>query len=170
VEKYQLDNGGYGVDAATRKYMRENPGIDYSSALRTIIKEYSAANTRPTWSIYNQKDRTAEGNVRIEQLRDIVLACPRGSDGAPVPEIAVEIINNQYRELGRSAAGDFLNAAARREMNRQFSGDTAQTRKVYAAGFYDAFKKVAKMHPEVFATYCDANMNVPAIKAILRRY
>ena len=31
----------------------------------------------------------------------------------------------------------------------------SQTRKAYATTFYDAFKKVSKMHPEVFATYCE---------------
>ena len=168
MAKYQLDNGGGGLDVATRKYMQHNPGTDYSAALRTIVNRYSAANTRGTTRYnYNQNDGTAgaERDTRIERLRDIVLSCPYGGNGAPVPEIAVEIINNQFRELGRSAAGDFLNAAALRDMTSEPAGEP-QTRKSYAA----AFKKVSEMHPEVFATYCDATMTVPAIKAILRRH
>jgi hypothetical protein len=190
----KLDPGGFETDKRAKQYMRENPGTDYTLAVKTVLREsrdaldakkdraikranYEQDGKGPlTWRIYAD----ADGNIaememdgtgmNINRLSNIVVGLPRLPDHSIDAAVCTQVINANFGDIGRGAAGDFLYAAAmkiRQEIERKGPGPWAATTDPHGSMMAVLLKEAGAKYPEVAAVYNGGRMTQEALRSIL---
>jgi hypothetical protein len=175
---------GLAVDTAVKKYMEENPGVDYLKACNTVIKlantdsverkaravktyrnEHGTDATGFGWRIYENGNgeiieaELANTGGNINRLADIVLGLPRLSDGKIDAGAAVQTINRNFPDISGSASGDFLNAVAQNITRDRNLG----TERSYS----DCLNQAQTEYPVVSAVYQGGTMTTAALQSML---
>jgi hypothetical protein len=106
----------------------------------------------------------------INQLANLVTGLPRLPDHSVDAVLAVEVINSNFRDIARDAAGDFLAAAAlkiREEWEKTGAGPWAGTTDPRGSMMAELLKAAGAKYPEVQAVYDGGRMTKAALRSIL---
>jgi hypothetical protein len=179
----QFYNAGVQADLAAKEYQRSHPGTNYENALRAVVRaatrgekaqcdrlatQYEMKNgpiRADQWRIYrdvsgNITDIQVDGAGRsIGQLSNVVSGLPKLDDGSVDAELAVRIIRAEFSELGQTAAGAFLDHAARKIL-----GESKANEGMDITG---AMKVAQQQNPEVARIWAGGAMTEQALRTIL---
>ena len=169
-----LDNGGSGVDKAAKQYMTQHPGTRYFDACKAVIALHTNTDEKDnkTIAIHCKGDATglaqSARTPNINRLSDVVMSLPRRTDHSIDAQLATNVINRQFADLARSAAGDYLTLASSQKMGRRDLAVQPGINKTYGAMFTVAFKEVAQENSAVFDVYNTGVMTDSALRSILQ--
>ena len=179
----QFYNAGLAADAAAKEYQRSHPGTNYENSLREVIRaatrgeraqcdrlaaQYEMKNgpiRADQWRIYrdvsgNITDIQVDGAGRsIGQLSNVVSGLPKLDDGSVDAELAVRIIRAEFSELGQTAAGAFLDHAARKILGESKANE--------GMDLAAALKIAQQQNVEVARVWNSAAMTEQALRLIL---
>lgn len=174
----QLDVGGRKTDALARQYASDH-NVSYGEALRCVIKEsrqslqqkldrslahYQQQHGSPEgWRVYSENgnilqielDHAGQG---VTRLGNIICGLPRLPDHSIDIPLALKIIRQEFSDIGREAAGGFLNHVAQKILGSSKPHEGMDP--------LSAMKEAQRQFPEVSLVYNGSPMSEVALRLI----
>jgi hypothetical protein len=158
-----------------KKYKQEFLEIRASRAAskERAIRRYGLPREVHGWRFYQNGDgetievETSDGRS-LTQLGNIVAGLPKLPDHSIDAQLAAQVINQNFRDLAQSAAGDFLNARAMESMRSENvqAGHLVGT-DPHRALLSDLLRRAMNEYPAVASVYNTGTVSVEALRAML---